>query len=93
MEVVERLAEEENISQSKCISLLVEAGLRHRGIYDESMDQLPSSPEAKSLTREDGMQALLDQHSEVVTKKTEPLDDEDLKLLKKLKMLKELGLL
>ena len=90
-EIVKELSEEENITLSKVCGLLVEQALVNRGLWDKKRKIKPSmSPDAKSLHRLDVLDTKLD-----TPKDPEPteLDPDDLKLLKKIKALKEAGIL
>ena len=86
LKLVETISEEENLSASKVVSMLVEEALETRGVVNKSKGKktLPSVFE-ETLGKE-GVQA------QVVASKAD-LSDEDLVLLQKIKMIKEIGLL
>jgi hypothetical protein len=98
LSILEGISEDENLSLSKICSLLIEEALVTRGAYSKTSrmsEILPSSPERDSLMRKDSLldaAAAAGRKVELVSEKSE-VDDEDLKLLKKIKMLKELNLL
>ena len=90
-EIVKELSEEENITLSKVCGLLVEQALVNRGLWDKKRRIKPSmDPDAKSLHRLDVFETKVPE-----PKDPEPteLDPEDLKLIKKIKALREAGLL
>ena len=102
-EIVHAIAEDENLSMSRVCSLLVEEALITRGAFSKTShirDVLPSDPARDSLMRKDSLLAHAAQQGievhvdQVNTRKPETdISADDLKLLKKLKMLKELELL
>lgn len=87
LQALEKLSETSGYSLSKCVSVLTEEALVQRGLLNQP--DIPASAVSPIIqaAQKAGLQ------SQLVSKKTEALDDDDLKLLKKLKMLKELGLL
>ena len=107
-DIVERLAEEEEISQSRVVSDLVVEALKARGEMltphqkhaEKTAERLgldvqtiATKPEPEPSPQRD-VSGSVEPH--LVTPQEQPsvsIDDEDLKLLKKLKLLKELGLL
>ena len=98
--IIEAIAEEENTSVSKVAAALVEEGLRVRGALSKESrinEVLPPSAERDSVVRRDSLEAWAQERglSVQTTENTaaQDLGDDDMKLLKKLKMLKELGLL
>lgn len=108
-EIVKELAEEDNLSDSKTISILVEQALVERSLWDSRTRQrmpkeVTDDPHFKSVNRTDILADLPEgvQVETVMTKNTnqqpqsEPtieLDDELLALAKKLKALKALELI
>ena len=107
-DVVERLAEEQEISQSRVVSDLVVEALKARGeMLTPHQKHFQKTAEKLGLdvqtiaTNNHGNNHLQKQRLNILhemppEKEEQPstaIDDDDLKLLKKLKMLKELGLL
>ena len=97
--IVKAIAEEENTSVSKVLNALVEEGLRVRGAMSKESkinDILPTTPEGDSVVRRDSLVSWANTRGvrpENPPEEVQTPDDEDMRLLKKLKMLKELGLL
>ena len=100
--MVNGIAEEENLSQSKVCGALIEEALLTRGVFSKNShirEVLPSTPTRDSVMRKDSLLDAVDIANRKVevtqNRKTETddLEDEDLKLLRKFKMLKELNLL
>ena len=98
--IIEAIAEEENTSVSKVAAALVEEELRVRGTLSKESrinEVLPPSAERDSVFRRDSLEAWAQERglSVQTTENTaaQDLGDDDMKLLKRLKMLKELGLL
>ncbi len=98
-DIVERLAEEEEISQSRVVSDLVVEALKARGLW---VSALHHANQKKAAARSGAPEELgLDIQTIAPKPKPEPepeqpsatVSDDDLRLLKKLKLLKELGLL
>lgn len=87
LDALEQLSTQSGESLSKVVSRLVEQSLVNRGLLEDSA----LNPVGKSSSVVD-MAAAMGYSVETVQKKTESLEDDDLKLLKKLKMLKELGI-
>lgn len=87
LKLVEEISEEQGLSASKVVSMLVEEALENRGLFDKSRltKKAPSINEQMLGTK--GVQ------SEVVARKTEDISEEDMKLLQKFKALKEMGIL
>jgi len=101
-EIIEGIAEEENLSQSKVCGALIEEALLTRGVFSKNShirEVLPSTPTRDSVMRKDSLLDAVDiaERKVEVTQnrktETDDLEDEDLKLLRKSKMLKELNLL
>lgn len=82
LDALEHLSNQSGDSLSKVVSTLVEQALTSRGLLKESA----LNPSVSDIARDLGYTV------KTVQKKAEPLEDDDLKLLKKLKTLKELGL-
>ena len=80
-EQVESLSEEENISSSKVCAMLIEEALIHRGTFDNQKTKMASYGDAWKESKDD------------LKQKMSELDDNDLKMIRKLKMLKELEIL
>ena len=104
-EIVEDLAEQDNLSASKVCGILIEAALAQRSLWDrETRKRIPSDlgsdPHSKSVNREDIFESLPPTvvAEKVMTKTKQPeqdlnLDPELLELAKKLQALKALDLL
>ena len=101
-EIIEGIADEENLSQSKVCSALIEEALLTRGVFNKNShirEVLPSTPERDSIMRKDSLLDAVDTANrkvEVTQNQktgTDEMDDETLKLLRKFKMLQELNLL
>lgn len=91
-DVVQTLSDEENLSSSKICALLIEEALIHRGVFDNRPTvqvQRREDPDLESLMRRDGIQAQLVSRNMRGSERTE----EEEKLYRKLKMLKELEIL
>jgi hypothetical protein len=81
LDIVKQLSEELDLTLSKTVALLVYEALENRGVKVK-----PSSSVLTDIKVPDTV------NKELITKKTEELDPEDLDLLKKIKTLKTLGL-
>lgn len=103
LEILEGISADENLSMSKVCSLLIEEALLARGVFSKTShirEHLPPSPERDSVMRRDSLVKAAEDlglNVETAYTKTETqdpeLEDDDLRLLKKIKMLKELNLL
>ena len=82
LDIVKQLSEELDLTLSKTVSMLVYEALEARGVKIR-----PSSSVLTDIQTPDNVTKTL------VTKKTEELEDSDLELLRKLKLLKNAGLL
>jgi hypothetical protein len=82
LEIVKQLSEEMELTLSKTVALLVNEALEHRG---HTIRPQPSV--MKDIVPTDNVTQT------IVTKKTEELEDSDLEMLRKLKLLKNAGLL
>ena len=100
--IIERLADEEEISQSRVVSTLVTEALAARGELGNWQVKTPAQVAddfgvdvrmiaPTKAERNTAFQAAREEAQE--QEQPSAIDDDDLKLLKKLKMLKELGLL
>ena len=106
-EIVQDLADADNISVSKTCGILVEAALAHRSLWDATTrkripQEMTKDPSFRSVTRADILDVipeektveLVQKNAEPLTKTDEPeLDAELLALAKKLQALKQLDLL
>ena len=91
LEIIEKISEDENLSLSKICSLLIEEALVTRGAYSKTshmVEVLPPTPERDSLMRRDSVVKAGEQ-----AEQKQQVTDEDLRLLAKIKGLRELGLL
>lgn len=96
LELVEAIAEQDNLSNSKVVALLAEEALVNRGLFQKNQIQPTTSKKRASSKLEDSvLDMAADKNLEVtaVSKRTEDLNPEDLALLKKIKLLKEMNLL
>ena len=105
LEIVQELAEDDNLPLSRTCGILIEQALVSRALWDnKTRKRIPKEatedPHYKSVTKNDIIDSLPDGvETELVTKKAEPLendidlDPELLALAKKLKALKQLDLL
>ena len=103
-EIVNDLAEQDNITLSKTCGILVEAALAQRSLWDATTrkrikPEMLDDPHYKSVTKSDILDVVPEgRKTELVTKKAEPLtkdtelDPELLALAKKLQALKSLDL-
>ena len=82
LEIVKQLSTELDLTLSKTVALLCYEALEARGVKVK-----PSSSILTDIKIPDNI------NNELITKKTEELDPEDLELLRKLKLLKNVGLL
>lgn len=104
-EIVQDLADADNISVSKTCGILVEAALANRSLWDASTrkrikPEMTQDPTFRSVTRTDILDVVPETRTtELVTEKQEPkteeseLDDELMALARKLQALKQLDLL
>ena len=107
--IIERIADEEEVSQSRVVSTLVTEALAARGELGNWQVRTPDQVaqelgvDVQTIAPTKAGNKPIDQFWEVTQKAREEaeeqeqpstaIDDDDLKLLKKLKLLKELGLL
>lgn len=92
-EIVEALSGDENLPMSKVCSMLIEESLMARGEFSKSRPAdtpgfIPKGVEMKVVAKQDPIE-----NARESLAAASGIDDEDLKLLRKLKMLKELNLL
>ena len=99
LEVVKDLTEELDLTLSKTVSKLVEEALEARGTYSREQPRKRKTVDnTASINRTDtlhssvltGIDLPQDIRQTTVTKKTQPLEDNDLELLTKLKKLQAL---
>lgn len=84
LELVKDLAAEEGLTNSKMVAQLVEEALANRGTFDKG-----STSSAANATDSVDLKATL---LSKVSESAEAFDEDDLKLLKKIQMMKKLGL-
>ena len=90
-DIVKDLSDEENITLSKVCGYLIEQALVNRGLWDKKRRiKLTDTPEAKSLHKTELFDAAI---PDVPKDPNTELEPDDLKLLMKLKALKQAGLL
>jgi hypothetical protein len=94
-DLVKELSEDMGLTLSKTVAQLVEEALEERGIYDIRQKRAVAEKKGMGDMIREAV-AHSDKRSQLVSRKTETIDDSDLELLtklKKLKALEEAGLL